>query len=180
MPPAIRTERLCLRPVATRDLPEIARLIGDFDVAKMLSVVPHPYAVEDAWTWFRQTAAAAEDGERAFAIEVGGRPAGVISVGKPAAQPELGYWLGKPYWGQGVMTEAGRSVLAWLFDTSDTETVVSGALDENAGSLNVLTKLGFGEAHPYVIPVRSRGKDVAATRVRLHCERFRSLQKADA
>jgi len=172
MLPEIRTGRLLLRPVTSEDLPVIARLIGDFEVARMLSLVPHPYALEDARAWHGQNAGQTENGERAFAIDKDDGLIGVVSVGRPVEEPDLGYWLARNCWGQGYMTEAGRAALAWLFEATETATVMSGALVENPASLNVLKKLGFEEAGPYLIPVRARGEELPGTRVKLRRERF--------
>jgi RimJ/RimL family protein N-acetyltransferase len=48
----IETPRLQLRPFQTSDALRVADLVGDWDVARMLARVPHPYAVEDAQKWF--------------------------------------------------------------------------------------------------------------------------------
>lgn len=170
--PELRTGRLMLRPVTSEDLPAVTRLVGDFDVSKMLSPVPHPYSLDDARAWFGQNASRTENGERAFAIDNGQGLIGAISVGKPEDAPEFGYWLGKSFWGRGFMTEAGRAVLAWLFGTTETATVMSGALKENPASLNVLKKLGFEDAGDYMIPVRARGEELPGNRVMLRRERF--------
>ena len=72
------------------------------------------------------------------------RKVGVIGFsyheGKP---PELGYWLGEPHWGQGIMTEAGRALIEAAHPTHQYDLIVARALADNAGSLNVLEKLGF-------------------------------------
>jgi RimJ/RimL family protein N-acetyltransferase len=57
--------------------------------------------------------------------------------------PNLGYWLGRPYWGKGYMTEATRAFLAHLFRSSASDIVYSGALADNAASLAIQWKLGF-------------------------------------
>ncbi|WP_299809658.1 GNAT family N-acetyltransferase [uncultured Roseibium sp.] len=170
--PELRTGRLLLRPVVPEDLPVITRLIGDYDVAKMLARVPHPYSLEDARYWYGLNAACKEDGERAFAIDAGGGLIGVISVGSPAEAPEFGYWLATDQWGQGFMTEAGRAILAWLFETTQTLRVMSGALKENTASINVLKKLGFQDEGPYLLPIRSRNAELPGARVMLRRERF--------
>jgi len=165
--PVLKTERLTLRPLTTRDLPAVVRLAGDYEVSKMMSLVPHPYGHEDAVAWFNQHADQKENGERAFAIDNGEGLIGVISVGRPVVEPDFGYWLGKPYWGRGYMTEAGRAVLSWLFEVTPEVTIMSGALTENPASLNVLGKLGFDGIGPYRIPVRARGEELPGTRMKL-------------
>ena len=182
----LRTRRLVLRPVAAEDLALIADRIGDFEVAKMLSVVPHPYVLADAKDWFAQTSAVQENGERAFAIllkeqEHGSDgPIGVVSIGRPDGTPNFGYWLARPFWGRGFMTEAGRAAFDWLFASTQTESVSSGALVENPASLNVLRKLGFGNETPCPIPVRARAQELPGTRVSLSRESYLAAGEAVA
>ncbi|MCV0429886.1 MAG: GNAT family N-acetyltransferase [Roseibium sp.] len=178
--PDLRTGRLLLRPVRPDDLAGIARQIGDIDVAKMLTTVPHPYAIEDAKAWFDQTAAQRRGGERAFAIDNGDGLVGVVSVGRSEGKPEFGYWLGKDHWGKGIMTEAGRAALAWHFGCFPELPVMSGALDENRASLNVLSKLGFSETGPYKLKILSRGQALPATRMTLNHAAFVENEKVPA
>ncbi|MES0883086.1 GNAT family N-acetyltransferase [Roseibium sp. SCP14] len=170
--PELRTGRLLLRPVGPEDFDAIVQQIGDFEVAKMLSAVPHPYAVEDVREWFGQNAVCKGDGERAFAIDNGEGLIGVVSVGRSGDDPEFGYWLGKDHWGNGIMTEAGRAAAAWHFESMPDTALVSGALNENRASLNVLAKLGFSETGPYGLKIRSRGEVLPGTRMMLTREAF--------
>jgi RimJ/RimL family protein N-acetyltransferase len=172
--PVLKTNRLTLRPLSLDDANRVVELVGDFEVSKMLSVVPHPYAREDAVWWISQTAAFAEGGERAFAIEDESGLIGAISVGRAGPEPDFGYWLGKAYWGRGYMSEAARAVLAWHFGEAPETTVLSGALNENPASLNVLRKLGFHKPHSIRLPIRARGEDLPATQVRLTFKAFRA------
>lgn len=172
--PVLKTERLTLRPLTLEDADRVRALVGDYDVSKMLSVVPHPYNREDAVWWINQTAAFDEDGERAFAIDDGSGLIGAISVGRAGPEPDFGYWLGKPYWGRGFMSEAARAVLTWHFGESPETTVTSGALNENPASLNVLRKLGFDDPHAILLPIRARGEDLPATKFRLTLEAFQA------
>ncbi|MEM9630956.1 MAG: GNAT family N-acetyltransferase [Pseudomonadota bacterium] len=170
--PELRTGRLLLRPVGPEDFAPIVQQIGDFKVARMLSSVPHPYAAEDVNEWFAQNAVCRSGGERAFAIDNGACLIGVVSVGRPGDEPEFGYWLGKDHWGNGFMTEAGRAAAAWHFENMPDTALVSGALDENRASLNVLSKLGFSETGPYALKIKSRGEVLPATRMMLTREAF--------
>jgi RimJ/RimL family protein N-acetyltransferase len=67
----------------------------------------------------------------------------------PAGGWELGYWLGKPYWGKGYATEAGWRVVTFAFEELKAETLKAGWFHDNPVSGRVLEKLGFrlvGEA----------------------------------
>jgi len=70
------------------------------------------------------------------------------------------------------MSEAAFAALDWHFQKFPDTPVLSGALDANPASLNVLRKLGFSEPHPYQLSIRSRGQDLPGTRVRLTREAF--------
>jgi RimJ/RimL family protein N-acetyltransferase len=82
--------------------------------------------------------------ERPYAITLNEKFIGVVGFsffeGKP---PELGYWLGEPYWGQGYMTEAVRGLIEAAHKTHHFELIAARALADNTGSLNVLEKAGF-------------------------------------
>jgi RimJ/RimL family protein N-acetyltransferase len=55
----------------------------------------------------------------------------------------LGYWLGKPYWGHGFMTEAVGAVLRVVFQNEETQRMVAVTDIDNTASQNVLRKIGF-------------------------------------
>ena len=128
------TERLTLRPPRMGDAAVIAALVGDLEVSRWLTRVPHPYGLQDAWDFIRQ-------------VEAGGRNtfvicAGDLVVGCIGTERELGYWLGQNHWGRGYATEAARALIKRHFARGHAE-LVSGYFTENAASRNVLVKLGF-------------------------------------
>ncbi len=65
---------------------------------------------------------------------------------------ELGYWLGKMFWGQGLMTEAAQVLLRYAFDVLDVPAVWSGYYEENTKSRRVQEKLGFVHRRTEKIP----------------------------
>jgi RimJ/RimL family protein N-acetyltransferase len=67
---------------------------------------------------------------------------GICGV-RPAEGFEMGYWIGKPYWGQGYATEAARLVLAFAFGGLNAAQVIAGWMADNPASGRVLEKLGF-------------------------------------
>src|SRR5713101_37229 len=109
----ICTARLALRLVREDDEERLFPLFADWEVIRWFSSPPWPYTREDMQSFIRQQAKAApEDAETRFVIALDGRPIGVIGVRmRPAshlqrgAGPNIGYWLGQPYWGHGYMTE---------------------------------------------------------------------------
>ncbi len=82
-----------------------------------------------------------------YAIEVDGMAVGgigvVIQKGSYAKTGEFGYWLGEPYWGQGIATAAARGVVAYVFQALELERLESGVFIWNMASMRVLEKVGF-------------------------------------
>ncbi|WP_321363863.1 GNAT family N-acetyltransferase [uncultured Celeribacter sp.] len=131
----LTTNRLTLRALRPEDAPDIVRALNDFEVSKWLTPVPYPYSVHDA-NWFTRRVAAIAF---VYGLEFQGRIIGTIGC-----EGEFGYWLGRAYWGQGLMTEAARAVLtAWFAEGHDQ--IEAGYFTENARSSHVLRKMGFVE-----------------------------------
>ncbi len=153
--PVLTTARLRLRPVTPADAPAIVEGVGDWDVAKWLAVVPHPYTADDAREFIEVIAPRAEG---LWAIDDGGL-AGIISV-----EGEIGYWLARDRWGRGYATEAGRAVVDWHFGRG-ARVLTSGYFDGNERSGGVLAKLGFQPAGDRMKGCLARGEDVLSHRV---------------
>jgi RimJ/RimL family protein N-acetyltransferase len=142
----LETKRLLLRPPERRDISVFAPLIGDFDVAKNLSTVPHPYAESDAFAWIAHLDERRATGE-AFQFGVtrksDGAYMGSCGLHLDKGELELGYWLGKPYWKLGYATEAAHRVLQFAFEELQASDVWAGWYHDNPNSGHVLAKLGF-------------------------------------
>ncbi|MHA7774615.1 GNAT family N-acetyltransferase [Roseibium sp. M-1] len=169
--PVIETGRLVLRAPRLEDLDRCAELLGDYEVAKMLSRVPHPYDLDEGrkklqnsiarWTDWRQT------DDLAFQIDLEGRLIGGFGFKKLRQTPEIGYWLGRPYWGKGYMSEAAQAAVAWLFGNTDHQLIACEAMTENPASLSVAKKIGFREVGEVGCASLSRGGTVPAIRTEL-------------
>src|SRR5262245_10328390 len=112
------------------------------------SNVPSPYPADGAVSWIRHASLKrAQGADYCFAVIDGaGTVVGacsLIDVDKKSRSAELGYWIGKPYWGKGYATAAGRRVLAFGFNEIGLRRVVSNCLMRNRASYRVLEKLGF-------------------------------------
>lgn len=143
----ITTDRLVLRPITLSDAPEFARLAGDFDIAKMTGSIPSPFPVISAEIRTMMFEMAWRQGtEYSYAISLaGGELMGELSLfrRKDVEHFELGYWLGKPYWGKGFMTEACTALIACAENDLGIDTLFAGVFSDNPGSVRILEKLGF-------------------------------------
>lgn len=139
------TPRLVLRPPHIRDAARIAELIHDAAVIRMLSGPPYPYFVDDARDWLVQVEGQDPARNRVFVLEEA--EAGLIGVmGLHTVEhpwPELGYWLGRAFWGCGYAAEAARALVAWAGSAWDKRVLGSGHFADNPASGRVLEKAGF-------------------------------------
>lgn len=144
---AIETDRLILKPFADEDAPPLARIAGDFEVARMTARIPHPYPVAVAEGWILTLYHRRRRGaEHAFAVHAKGGPLlGSISAFRPKrdAAWEVGYMFGKPYWGQGYASEALNGLIGWAEDDLGATTLTAGHFEDNPASGRVLAKAGF-------------------------------------
>ncbi|MHA1569842.1 MAG: GNAT family N-acetyltransferase [Alphaproteobacteria bacterium] len=107
------TARLRLRRIRRGDAPRVQALCNNWNVARMLSRVPYPNTIEAVETWIGAQDAAWQSGlAYNFVITHSDGPIGVVGVSRrDDGSYEIGYWLGEPWWGQGLMTEAvGRAI----------------------------------------------------------------------
>ncbi len=149
MTATLKTERLTLRPFTLADAGTVRRLAGNWEVARMLTQVPHPYPDGLAEQWI-----ADEEADRAagrgfhFGLELTGEVVGAISLEQDEApgEFELGYWLGEPWWGRGLMSEAARAIVAFGFETLGARQLTSHHFLDNPASKRILEKCGFRPA----------------------------------
>lgn len=165
--PELATDRRLLRTPLGSDVPAIVAMVGNWDVARRLSRVPHPYGVADArfflreivpveWVW----AITLPDDEKLIGM-IG------LTPNKDACSAELGYWLSPQQWGRGIVTEAATKVVTFAFEALGLAYVTSGFFADNPASGRVLEKLGFVETGRTMLPCLASGADVPAKRMRL-------------
>ena len=164
--PVLETERLLLRAPRETDAKAVAASINDRRIAENTLRIPHPYALKDAQAFI--AAANASDGEVAFLITSrdGDVLGGCGLATRDGAAPEIGYWLGLAFWGQGYATEAARAVIDHAFVEIGYDALVAGARVSNPASRRVLEKCGFQWTGVGLYRIR-------ALRSSAPCDRFR-------
>lgn len=135
-----------IRDWVTDDAGAIARYANNRRVARWLrDRFPSPYTVLDAEVFLG--AAAAQESRTVFAIATEDEAIGGIGLEFGADvhrfSAELGYWLGEPFWGRGIMTEAVGLFTAWAFKTFEVHRLHSAVFAGNHASMRVLEKAGF-------------------------------------
>ena len=145
----LKTARLLLRAFTLDDSADVQRLAGERVIADTTRVVPHPYLdgmAEDWITTHEPPNAAVLQIQLAIEEIDTGSLVGAISLvdlTREDSRAEMGYWIGKPYWGKGYCTEAGRALLGYAFKTLDLNRVMAKYLKRNPASGRVLEKLGM-------------------------------------
>jgi RimJ/RimL family protein N-acetyltransferase len=128
------------------DAPSLARHANNRKIWRNLrDFFPHPYTLDDARRWIESTTAA--DATTSFAIEVDGEAVGGIGLhpGRDVHRrsAEIGFWLGEPFWGRGIMTEAVQAVTRHAFDVLGLSRVHASVFEWNTASARVLEKAGY-------------------------------------
>lgn len=143
--------------------PAIAALANNENVHRWMARLPYPYGIEDARVFVQEIAPG--DAECCFAITRDGTFMGIIGLHFADGEaPELGYWLGEPYWGLGYASEAAIAVVE-AARSAGAGSLRSRALLDNAGSRNVLAKAGFTETHK---AIESQGNCAGKPSVYMH------------
>ena len=163
----INTRRLVLRRLRPEDAEPIFALCNNWEVMRWLSAPPWPYTRADAERFIRKTLpSAGADAEVALAIVRDGALIGVVGVRmqpsshlQRGAGPNIGYWIGQPYWGKGYMTEALAGIVEHVFATLPHDAIYCGAFAHNVASLRVQEKVGFQRDGDTMLHSNPRGGD---------------------
>jgi len=130
-----------LRKFTIQDASRVANLVGDELVSRWTSNIPFPYTKQDAIEWITSTS---KDSDRhPYAVEIDGEVVACVSFW-PAGENtvEVGYWVGKKYWGQGICTHALSKLMCHEVFPKKSE-IVARVTEGNIGSESVLQKCGF-------------------------------------
>lgn len=143
----LETERLLLRRLELGDSERVEELASDYELAKTTLTVPHPYPAGSAKDFIRSVWGAEDKGLVVFAVieKESERLIGIINIKQTLAykRGELGYWVGRPFWGKGYGTEAARAVVEYGFNELGLNKVFAGAFADNPGSWRIMEKVGM-------------------------------------
>jgi 8-oxo-dGTP diphosphatase len=161
----IDTARLILRAPRADDIPAILNWHADPDLSRHLARVPHPYTQADAERFIAACAEERSSGA-GVTLAIEDRVSGVMigCIGAPFApgNAEVGYWLARPYWGKGYITEAVRRMLRLLFEICERGLVWACPEPSNPASRRVLEKCGltFERQERMLFPARGDERTV--------------------
>ena len=145
--PTFLTPRLILKEICLADVPSYEKHFIDYEVIRYLSsAVPWPYPVDGVENYFKKFVFPELGVKRwTWGIFLKENPSEVIGMielfhdGKPEHR---GFWLGRAYWGQGIMTEAVSPVMDYAFNELGFEKLVFSNAVGNFKSRRVKEKTG--------------------------------------
>jgi RimJ/RimL family protein N-acetyltransferase len=138
--------RCTLRPFLPEDAPSLAHHANDVTVwLNLRDLFPHPYTLEHAVGFIGHALSQSPACHRAIVIE--GEAVGSIGIklgtDVERVSAEVGYWLGAPYRGRGVMSEAIRAFTDEMFETFELTRIFALPFAHNVASCRALEKAGF-------------------------------------
>ena len=135
-----------LRPWNSNDLESLIKFGNNPSIAKfMTDQFPNPYTPEKARQFIEM--ATKNTPPNIMAIEIEGLASGGIGLHLQSdiqhKNAELGYWLGEPFWGNGIITNAIQQMVVYGFKTWDINRIFARPFGTNIGSQKALEKAGF-------------------------------------
>ena len=145
----LKTKRLILRPWCEEDAEQLYKYAQDPEVGPMAGWPVHT-SVDNSREIIRKVLSAPET--YAVCLKEDGKPIGSVGfhrndLARRDDEYELGYWIGKPFWGLGLIPEASQEMLRHAFEDLKMQTVWCGYYDGNIKSRRVQEKLGFKYHH---------------------------------
>lgn len=142
----LKLGRCTVRSFLASDAPSVTEHANNRNVwINLRDRFPHPYSLRDAEEFLTKVIGATP--ETSFAIAVDGAAVGAIGFelgeGEFRGAAEIGYWLGEPFWGRGIATEALRAVSDYAFTTLGLHRIQAGVFAGNAASARVLERVGY-------------------------------------
>ena len=146
--PEINTNNLKLRKLCPDDIPSLVKYAGNKKIADQVLNIPHPYGEFDAVFRISYVVQGFKNKTRyAFAITLKetNQLIGEISLhlDHEKRNAELGYWVGEPFWSQGIATEATMAIVKFGFETLELHKIYATCHVDNEASVKVLLKNGM-------------------------------------
>jgi len=144
----IEGKRIVIRQPKISDAKDIYSYAKDREISRYTSV-PHPYSLKHAKQFIARSHKKIKKKSGYDLVIVLKETnqfigtCGLTTVDKENKKAELGYWIGKPFWGQGFASEATKLLLDFGFNKMKLHRIYARVFAPNKASVNVLEKCGF-------------------------------------
>jgi RimJ/RimL family protein N-acetyltransferase len=141
--------KTCLTEFRHSDIESLVLFLNDRDIYDRTSRIPYPYTISDAEQWLNIVAKANKRNGQSvnWAIRQEERVIGAIGLHEfiigQSHSADIGYWLGKPFWGKGIMTAVVKAVCSHAFENFGIVRIHAHVFSFNIASSRVLEKCGF-------------------------------------
>lgn len=144
----IEGENIFLRPFNQNDVNNIMEIMKDKEISEKTLNIPYPYHKSDAISWINthQDKLSKDNGVIYAIIDYKDNLIGAIELNnsvKFKGSAELGYWIGKAYWGKGYATKASKMIINYGFEEMNLNRIYAICLKSNIGSSRVMEKSGM-------------------------------------
>jgi len=146
--PELTTERLRLSALTEADIPLIVHYANNNNVARYTANLPHPYAAADAAFWLNMASEGLKE-KNHFIFALRNKETNAFMGGMGLRlhpqfnRAELGFWLGEPFWGQGLTSEAVAAIIQFGFGELGLRKITAHHILVNGASGKVMLKNGM-------------------------------------
>ena len=135
-----------LRTWQTDDIPSLAENANNINIWNNLrDYFPYPYTQKDAEEFI--TSVSQKSRTQDFAIEINNKTVGGIGFvpqrDVERLSAEIGYWLSEKHWHKGIMHNAVKDAVEYIFANTEIIRLFAAVFDFNKASMRVLEKVGF-------------------------------------
>jgi RimJ/RimL family protein N-acetyltransferase len=147
--PRLEGDRIVLRPLEDSDASTLYENVKEYEMARWLINIPHPYPEDGALEFINKSKELMEKGESyemAIEFKETSEVIGVMSfckVDQKHRNAELGYWVAKDHRNKGIATEAASALLAYGFKKLNLERIYAKCFVDNKPSKRIMEKLGM-------------------------------------
>lgn len=144
--PRIETERLILSELKESDLLFVVEYLQDKIFSDLTSNIPYPYHIENAEFWLK-ISREAFDKKKGFTFAIRDKEEKIIgAIGlhdEGSDKAELGYWMAKPFWSKGYVTEAAEAIIDFGFKELGFNKIYATYFPHNPASGRIMQKVGM-------------------------------------
>ncbi|KMQ63792.1 GNAT family acetyltransferase [Chryseobacterium sp. BLS98] len=144
--PVIETERLILSQLQEGDIPFVTEYLQDKIFSDLTSNIPYPYTREHAEFWMKMSRESFEN-NTGYTFAVRNKEGNILgAIGlhdREDDKAELGYWMGKPFWNKGYITEAATALIGFGFQELQLNKIYATYFLQNPASGRIMEKVGM-------------------------------------
>jgi len=144
----LETPRLCLRPLSLEDSSSIQRYFDNWNIIKYIGAdIPWPYPADGAVSFLKEALEKVTSSETyIWGLVIKNLSSEVVGVIEDrleeGEEDNRGFWLGEPFWGQGLMTEAVVATQDYIFHDLEKNRLIVRNAESNEGSRVIKKRCG--------------------------------------